>query len=90
MILLEKTSVTSSIENMTTAAQAPFPNGVVECYGETLKETMRKLKSDLPQQSFEKLLNKAVLAHNALDSNLGFNPILLSIAILASTRSSIQ
>ena len=60
------------IENMTTAAQAPFSNGIVERYGETLKETMRKLKSDLPQQSFEMLLNKAVLAHNALDSHLGF------------------
>ena len=43
------------------AAQAPFTNGVVERYGETLKETMQNIKSDLPQQSFETFLYNAVL-----------------------------
>jgi hypothetical protein len=62
------------IVNDTTAAQAPFSNGIVERYGETIKETMSKLKADLPSLDTSTLMDKAVLAHNSLDNNLGFSP----------------
>lgn len=63
------------IEVLSTPAQAPFANGVVERFGETLAEAMRKLRCDQPSQDFQQLLNKAVLAHNSLVNNLGFTPL---------------
>jgi hypothetical protein len=57
-----------SIQVLPTAAQAPFSDGIVERFGETLKETMRKLKADSPKHDLRTLLNKATLAHNSLDN----------------------
>jgi hypothetical protein len=47
-------------------------NGIVERFGATLAEMMRRLKAEMPKYDFSMLLNKAVLAHNSLASNLGF------------------
>jgi hypothetical protein len=42
---------------------------------DSLAEMMRKINAEMPKYDFSMLLNKAVLAHNWLASNLGFTPL---------------
>eukprot|EP00301_Raphidiophrys_heterophryoidea_P026812 c9336_g1_i4.p1 GENE.c9336_g1_i4~~c9336_g1_i4.p1 ORF type:complete len:360 (-),score=69.55 c9336_g1_i4:278-1357(-) len=62
------------IELMTTAAQAPHSNGIVERHGGVLKETLKRLVAAHPRESRHILLAKSVMAHNCLANVDGHSP----------------
>ena len=63
------------IQVQVTPAQAPFANGTVERHQAVVKETMKRMREDLPNASVQILLHKALTAHNTLANIDGVSPI---------------
>ena len=62
-----------NIEIKTTAAYSPFSNGILERHNKTLTEILLKVKYDT-DCDWNSALSWALMAKNAMVSNLGFSP----------------